>query len=107
MTYVYISIPFLLVAVALWVARRGAYRAQVKTTAAVGAVVLVLTAIFDNLMISAGLVGYGEAQRLGIQLGLVPVEDFFYALFVVLIVPAVWSGLGRKKKSHNYTKREL
>lgn len=110
MTYVYISLPFLLVAIIVWVARRGAYRAQVKTTLAVGAVVLILTAIFDNLMIWAGLVGYGEAQRLGLQLGLVPVEDFFYAVFVVLIVPAVWNGLSHlEQTTHDptQTKREL
>lgn len=101
MTYVYISLPFLLIAIILWAVRRGAYRAQVKTTLAVAAVVLVLTAIFDNLMIWAGLVGYGDAQRLGLQLGLVPVEDFFYAIFVVLIVPAVWSGLNRVKQKPN------
>lgn len=98
MTYVYISLPFLILAIGLWIARRNAYKAQVATTLAVGALVLVLTAIFDNLMIWAGLVGYGDAQRLGLQLGLVPVEDFFYAIFVVLVVPAVWSGIDRVRQ---------
>lgn len=105
MTYVYFSLPFLILALVLWIVRRNAYKAQVATTLAVGAVVLVLTAIFDNLMIWAGLVGYGDAQRLGLQLGLVPVEDFFYSIFVVLVVPAVWSGIdhvrNKKAQAHN------
>lgn len=90
MTYLLISLPFLLLAVVLWVVRRSRARRQLAVTGIVLAVLLVLTAVFDNLMIWAGLVAYGEAQRLGLQIGLVPVEDFFYPLFVALIIPAFW-----------------
>lgn len=92
MTYVFISLPFLLFGLALWFIRGRRYPGWLATTGLVMAVVLILTAIFDNLMIWAGLVGYGDAQKLGVYLGLVPVEDFFYAIFVVLIVTAVWDG---------------
>lgn len=92
MTYLLISLPFLLLAAVLWVVRRNSAPRQLAVTAVVAAVLLVLTAIFDNLMIWAELVGYGDAQRLGLQVGLVPVEDFFYPLFVALIVPAFWPG---------------
>lgn len=101
MTYLLISIPFLIVAVlgAVWSirrehARRGptAAKRQFAVISLVTGIVLVLTAIFDNLMIWAGLVGYGDGERLGWQLGLVPVEDFFYALFVTLLIPALWKG---------------
>lgn len=95
MTYLLISLPFLLLGVVLWVVRRNNAPRQVAVTALVGAVLLVLTAIFDNLMIWGELVGYGDAQRLGIQIGLVPIEDFFYPIFVALIVPTFWPG--RKK----------
>lgn len=95
MTYLLISLPFLLLGVVLWVVRRNNAPRQVAVTALVGAVLLVLTAIFDNFMIWGELVGYGDAQRLGIQIGLVPIEDFFYPIFVALIVPAFWPG--RKK----------
>jgi lycopene cyclase domain-containing protein len=97
MTYLLISLPFLILAAVLWVVRRGSAPRQVAVTAVVAAVLLVLTAVFDNLMIWAELVGYGDAQRLGLQVGLVPVEDFFYPLFVALIVPAFWPG---RKKQH-------
>ena len=101
MTYLLISIPFLLAAVlgAAWSVsrekfRRGsaAARRQLAVIGLVTAIVLILTAIFDNLMIWAGLVGYGDGERLGWQLDLVPVEDFFYAIFVTLLIPALWKG---------------
>ncbi len=92
MTYLLISLPFLVVAVILWIVRRNSTPRQLAVTAIVMAVLLVLTAIFDNLMIWAELVGYGDAQRLGWQIGLVPIEDFFYPVFVALIVPAFWPG---------------
>ncbi|QGU03420.1 lycopene cyclase domain-containing protein [Corynebacterium comes] len=92
MTYLLISLPFLILAAVLWGVRRNSAPRQVAVTAIVAAVLLVLTAVFDNLMIWAELVGYGDAQRLGLQVGLVPVEDFFYPLFVALIVPAFWPG---------------
>ena len=96
MTYVLISLPFLLAALILWVLRRRSAPQQFRVTALVAAVLLVLTAVFDNLMIWAELVGYGDAQRLGLQVGLVPVEDFFYPLVAALVVPALWP---RRKQS--------
>lgn len=96
MTYLLISVPFLILgaAVAWW--RRGAVPRQWAVTGLVMAVLLVLTAIFDNVMIWAELVGYGEEQRLGLQLGLVPVEDFFYPVFAALVIPALWTGRGQR-----------
>ena len=95
MTYLLISVPFLILgaAVAWW--HRGAVPRQWAVTGLVMAVLLVLTAIFDNLMIRADLFGYGEAQRLGPQVGLMPVEDLFYPLFAALVVPALWPGKRR------------
>lgn len=90
MTYLLISLPFLALALVLWLARRKSAPRQLAVTGIVMAVLLVLTAIFDNLMIWAKLVGYGDAQRLGLDIGLVPIEDFFYPIFVALIVPAFW-----------------
>ncbi|MGX1738813.1 lycopene cyclase domain-containing protein [Corynebacterium flavescens] len=92
MTYLLISAPFLALALVIWVLYSRRLPHAVATTAAVGAVLLALTAAFDNLMILAGLVGYGSQQQLGIRVGLVPVEDFFYTIFVVLILSALWKG---------------
>ena len=95
MTYLLISVPFLVLGLGLAVMRRHAAPRQWAVTALVLLVLVVLIAIFDNLMIRADLFGYGEAQRLGPQVGLMPVEDLFYPLFAALVVPAFWPGKRR------------
>ena len=42
--------------------------------------------------VAAGLVEYDGANSLGIYLGLIPVEDLFYTVFVCLVVTALWPG---------------
>lgn len=53
-------------------------------------IMLVLTAIFDNVMISAGLFDYGQQTLLGWFIGRAPIEDFLYPLAAVLLMPALW-----------------
>ena len=55
------------------------------------AILLVLTAVFDSIIIWAGIVGYDTQKILGLYVGKAPVEDFFYALLAVLIVPTLWN----------------
>jgi len=50
-------------------------------------VVLLLTLIFDNLAIWAGFFTYSPERILGLHIGLAPLEDFFYAFMVCLLVP--------------------
>ncbi|PFG27925.1 C50 carotenoid epsilon cyclase [Corynebacterium renale] len=96
MTYLLISLPFLIVAFVVAAARWRKYPRQGAIVGIVLAVVLVLTVIFDNLMIAYGNVAYGEHQNLGIYLGLVPIEDLFYPIFAGLIITALWPPLARR-----------
>ena len=57
-----------------------------------------LTAIFDNLIIAAGIVDYDMTKITGLTVGLVPVEDFAYTIAAVLIVPSVWSAMIKRKR---------
>lgn len=50
----------------------------------------VLTAVFDNVMIAAGLFDYGHELLLGVYVGQAPVEDFAYPLGSALLLPALW-----------------
>ena len=60
---------------------------------------LLLTAIFDNLIVASGIVAYDPTKISGGMLGAVPIEDFAYTIAAVAIVPSVWSAvLNRKKK---------
>ena len=54
-------------------------------------ILLILTAIFDNIMITAGLVDYDDDLTSGIRLGVAPIEDFAYAVAVAVFVPSVWA----------------
>lgn len=64
-------------------------------------IMLVLTAIFDNLMIAVGLFDYGQQTLLGLYVGRAPIEDFLYPLAAVLLMPALWWLFGGKPTIHN------
>ncbi|MDV8001311.1 prenyltransferase [Rhodococcus sp. IEGM 1408] len=86
------SIPVVAVALlAAWRLRGPERRRWLTGVGGALAVVLVLTAIFDNVMISAGLVAYDDALTSGIRLGVAPIEDFAYAVAAAVFVPSVWS----------------
>lgn len=59
-----------------------------------------LTLVFDSLAIYLGFFHYNEANILGITVGLAPIEDFFYALVAVIIVPALWKRFAPAKERH-------
>ncbi|GAA2011806.1 lycopene cyclase domain-containing protein [Brevibacterium samyangense] len=108
MTYTLVNLVFLAVAVGLLVAAirvsRTSFRADTSGTAGVSGVALlvtavllvVLTLVFNNLMIAAGFVDYGHAQTSGIRIGVMPVEDLAYTVFAVLALPALWTVLGNR-----------
>lgn len=51
---------------------------------------LLLTAVFDNVMISSGLFDYGSQTLLGPRIFLAPIEDFTYPVCVAFLAPALW-----------------
>lgn len=100
MTFLLVSTPFLLgalivFAVGGWFARRaGRQRPYLVGSGLTLAVLLVLTAVFDNLMIAAGLFDYGGDHISGVRLGLMPVEDFLYPVVAVLLLAGLREVLG-------------
>jgi len=63
------------------------------------AIVLVMTAVFDNVMISVGLVAYNESLISGAFIGVAPLEDFAYAVAAVVGLPSLWALLERKPRA--------
>jgi len=57
---------------------------------------LIVTAVFDNVMIGVGLVGYDRARISGAFIGIAPLEDFAYAVAGALLLPSLWILLGGK-----------
>lgn len=100
MTYWALNTIFLgvvsLVAIAAIVTRRAPRWASVLICAAV---VLIMTAVFDNVMIGIGLVGYDRSLISGAFIGIAPLEDFAYAIAAVVLLPSVWMLAGRRDKA--------
>lgn len=93
MTYALTIIPFaaITLAVVLWSARRPHMRARMLASTVGVGVLLVLTAVFDNVIIASGLVAYPEGTSSGIRIGVAPLEDFSYAVCAAYLVPAVFT----------------
>lgn len=103
MTYLALTIPFLAVAVvaavlALLAQPAERIRRHLAATGITILVLAVLTAVFDSLMIGAGLFYYSPAHLSGIFIGLAPIEDFAYPLAAALGLPALWWMLTRRKE---------
>lgn len=91
---VFLGIVAVVVAVAVF------RRLPVRWAAVAGAMVVVLamTAVFDNVMIAVGLVGYDPTRISNVFVGIAPVEDFAYAIAAVLLLPALWSLLPPRRR---------
>ena len=63
------------------------------------AVLLVMTAVFDNVMISVGLVAYNESLISGAFIGVAPLEDFAYAIAAAVGLPSLWVLLERRRRA--------
>ena len=96
MTYLELNFIFLATAVlpALIVLRGREW----LTVAKVLGPMLLLTAIFDNLIIATGIVAYDAATISGIKIGVAPIEDFAYTIAAVLLITTIWHWFGRGKK---------
>ena len=101
MTFVELNIIFLSIAVLVFAV--GLWRSTQRRTA-VSAVVLamvamvVLTAIFDNVMIASGLFDYAGHTLNGLHVGLAPIEDFAYPVAAVLLLSGLWLTLTGGKR---------
>jgi lycopene cyclase domain-containing protein len=100
MTYWALNAPFLgfaaLVALSAILARRSPVWRAVGL-AALG--VLLLTAVFDNVLVGAGIVGYNATRISGAFVGVAPLEDFSYAIAAALLLPSLWGLLAPRPAS--------
>ena len=91
-TYVALNVVFLAVVLAVLKWRRLlVWNRSVIVTLCI---LIACTAVFDSLIIAAGIVDYDTTKILGIYIGTAPIEDFLYALLAAVVVPALWKGFG-------------
>jgi small toxic polypeptide LdrA/B/C/D len=97
MTYLTLSAVFVVVAVVVAaVAWRRAPRGHVPAMLITAAVLVVLTALFDTVMIATGLFAYSDAHLSGPLIGLAPIEDFAYPIAGVLLLAGLWNVIARR-----------
>lgn len=99
MTYFLILLPFLAVTAAVTACsaiRRG-FRRRMLASSITAVVLLVLTGVFDNVMIAVGLFTYPDTHTSGIRIGLAPIEDFAYPLCAAFGIPALYALLLQRR----------
>ncbi|MDM7892067.1 lycopene cyclase domain-containing protein [Curtobacterium caseinilyticum] len=108
-TYALLAVPFLAVAALVAVAagivaarRRGVGERRVGgrwvgivSAVVAGAVLLVMTGVFNNVIVGLGIVAYDPALVSGARIGLFPVEDLAYSIGAALLLPSSWVLLER------------
>jgi lycopene cyclase domain-containing protein len=94
MTYLLIDAVFLLICIGgAAVLLRGRSSGFWRPAAVAGVGLLVLTAVFDNVMIAVGLFSYRADAVSGLSVGRAPIEDFAYPLAAGILLPALWRRL--------------
>lgn len=70
-------------------------RSAVLAGVVAGVALLVMTGVFNNVIVGLGIVAYDPARVLGARVGLFPVEDLAYSIGAVLLLPSCWVLLER------------
>lgn len=94
MTYLLLNAIFLLITAALLLALRKHF--PKKSWLPTLFVMVLLTAVFDNLIIGTGIVAYDPTKISGFMVFLAPVEDFAYTVVAALLLPTIWNYFRRK-----------
>ena len=109
MTYVWLNVSVLVAVIVFWVVAMAVHGRRARHRIASGAVtttprpgrrmaallitlagLLVLTGVFDNVIVGLGIVSYDETKISGALVGVAPLEDFAYSIAAVLALPALW-----------------
>ena len=117
MTYLWLNVVFLVAVFVFWVVAMAVHGRRARRRIAAGevtatprprrrmaalfltlAVLVALTAIFDNVIVGLGIVGYDEAKISGVLVGVAPLEDFAYTVAAVFGLPALWMLLPSRTK---------
>jgi lycopene cyclase domain-containing protein len=94
MTYAALAAGVVLASVVLAVVAGVTRRLDARWWLATGGtlvVLLLLTVVFDSLMIAADLFRYGDGALLGARLWLTPVEDLAWPVVAALLLPSLWA----------------
>lgn len=80
-------------------ARRPSGRVAVATSVVAGIALLVMTIVFDNVIVGTGVVAYDASLISGLKIGVIPVEDLAYSIAAVVLLPSLWVLFDRADRS--------
>ena len=89
MNYLVMNTWFIVPVLAWYCIRFRASRIRIDSIAL--AVLMLMTAVFDNLIIVAKIVSYDESKISGVKLFVAPIEDFAYTLVLVPLIALLQS----------------
>ena len=100
MTYLLMNLAFMLIAFVILnvFVRKTPWRMVLWTLIAM----LVLTLIFDNVIIALDIVAYDPAKVSGLYLGLAPIEDFAYTVVAVPLQCRLFWGFSNRFHSQRH-----
>ena len=99
MTYWLINAVFLGIVAVVAIASLASRRSPRWRAVGLAAIpLLLMTAVFDNIMIGVGLVAYDPTLISGVFIGIAPIEDFTYAVAAVVLLPALWTLLPASRR---------
>lgn len=65
-------------------------RVAVLTSVIAGIALLVMTMVFDNVIVTLRIVAYDPSLISGAKIGAIPVEDLAYAMSAIVLLPSLW-----------------
>ena len=103
MTYALLDLVFLVVVTIVAIAasavrRRRGEPGRGRALLLALVVLILMTAVFDNVLIALRIVAYDPTTISGLFVGIAPVEDFAYAVAALVLLPAVWTLLPRRAR---------
>lgn len=65
-------------------------RIALVTGLVAGVALLVMTIVFDNVIVTLRVVAYDPALISGAKIGAIPVEDLAYSIAAIVLLPSLW-----------------
>lgn len=73
-------------------------RIALVTGLVAGVVLLVMTMVFDNVIVGLRIVAYDPALISGVKIGAIPVEDLAYSIAAIVLLPSLWVLFDRPRR---------
>lgn len=96
-TYVIMGLPFIAAVLILDLVIFKTKVILTKEGWIVMAIMLILTAFFDQILAGLTIVKYDDAKTLGLKLGYAPIEDFMYTFAAVIGLGSLGKHYGKRQ----------